>query len=273
MRLARLALVTAAPFALAAAWAQMPTAPAPAAPQGYLPPGSIDLTHVLPPAPVKHDIRYETDRQVFRAMQKRVGTPRWDYATSDVKYDTPTMLKDFSCAAGVTLSQQGTPTTYRLLSTASVDTSRANNAAKDYWKRQRPFWIDHGKTCEALDSLGKSFDYPSGHTTKGWTLGLILAELLPDRATPILERARAYGESRIVCGVHNMSAVESGRLGATISMEAVRVAPAFQADLAAARSELVQAKLSQAAPDAAQCAADEAVLGPSVLAGLRKKAS
>jgi acid phosphatase (class A) len=33
-------------------------------------------------------------------------------------------------------------------------------------------------------------------------MGLILAELAPERATPILNRGRAYGESRVVCGVH-----------------------------------------------------------------------
>ena len=259
-------LAVAVPLALATAWAQAP------APQGYLP-SAVDLSGVLPPAPVKGDIRYQTDRKVFRAMQHRIGTPRWNYATRDVKYDTPTMLRDFSCAAGIVLSEQGTPATFRLLSNASVDASRANNAAKDHWQRLRPFWIDKGRTCEALESLGKSFDYPSGHTTKGWTLGLILGELLPDRATPILERARAYGESRIVCGVHNMSAVEAGRLGATTTMTSVRTTPAFEADLATARAELAQARLSQPAPDAAQCAADEAVLGPSVLAGLTKRGS
>ena len=267
MRAARLMLAAVVPVLLAAAGAQAPT------PQGYIAPGAIDLPRILPPAPVKGDIRYETDRKVFRAMQHRVGSPRWAYATSDVKYDTPSMLKDFSCAAGVVLSEQGVPATFRLLSMASVDTSRANNAAKEYWQRLRPFWIDRGKTCEGLDTLGRSFDYPSGHTTKGWTLGLILAELLPDRVGPILSRARAYGESRIVCGVHNASAVEAGRLGATATMTAVRVTPAFRADLEAARIELAQARLVQPRPDATQCAADDAVLGPSVLAGLTKKGS
>ena len=41
---------------------------------------------------------------------------------------------------------------------------------------------------------------------------MILAELEPDRASDILVRARAYGESRVVCGVHNASAVEGGRI-------------------------------------------------------------
>ncbi|NIJ07151.1 acid phosphatase (class A) [Sphingomonas vulcanisoli] len=236
-------------------------------PAGYLAPGSVDLTKVLAPAPVEGDIRYETDRKVFRAMKAMVGSPRWQAATADVKYDTRSMMKDFSCATGIDLTPEATPLLYRLLGMASVDTGRANGTAKDTWKRLRPLWIDDGVTCESKESLGKSYDYPSGHTTKGWTLGLILAGLVPGRATPILTRARAYGESRIVCRVHNMSAVEAGRIGASAVMDAVEQTPAYQADFAAAKVELAHAK---PVADSGTCAAEAALLGPSVLAGLKE---
>ena len=236
-------------------------------PAGYLAPGAVDITTVLPPAPIAGDIRDEADRTVFRAMKRQVGTPRWRAAAADIPYDTPTMMKDFSCATGLTLSPEATPATYRLLGMASVDTGRANSIAKDYWKRLRPFWIDKGEICEGMDTLGKSLDYPSGHTTKGWTLGLVLAGLVPERATPILTRARAYGESRIVCRVHSMSAVEAGRVGATSVMAAVAQTPAYKADFAAAKAELAHAR---PVADAGACAAETALLGPSVLAGLTK---
>jgi membrane-associated phospholipid phosphatase len=45
--------------------------------------------------------------------------------------------------------------------------------------------------------------------------GLILAELVPEAASDVLARARAFGQSRIVCGVHNASAVEAGWMTAT----------------------------------------------------------
>ncbi|UAK26724.1 phosphatase PAP2 family protein [Sphingomonas nostoxanthinifaciens] len=236
---------------------------------GYLPLHAIDLTKVLPPAPQEGDIRYATDRKIFKAMKARIGSPRWDLATSDVDLATPAVMRDFACATGIALSPTTTPATYRLLDTASRDTSNANNDAKDQYRRLRPFWIDKGETCQPKKDLGKSYDYPSGHTTKGWTVGLVLADALPDRATPILTRARAYGESRIVCRVHNFSAVENGRLSATVTMEAVRATPAYQADLAAAKAELAAARASTPAPDAGACAAEAALIGPSVLAGLK----
>ena len=52
--------------------------------------------------------------------------------------------------------------------------------------------VSSGLACTARsEALAKSPDYPSGHASWGWAVGLILAELAPDRAVPILQRARA----------------------------------------------------------------------------------
>lgn len=238
---------------------------------GYLP-ETLDITAVVPPAPQKGDIRYDADRKVFKATRAALSTPRGRLATSDVPSSVIDVMKDFSCAAGVRISPETTPATYRLLLNANGDTARANNYAKNYWKRLRPFLIDKGPVCEDKDDLAKSYDYPSGHTTRGWTFGLVLSDVEPDRATPILVRARSYGESRIVCGAHNMSAIEAGRLGATVTMQAVRETPGYQADLAAARTELAAARANSAlTPDAGACSIEAALVQPSVIAGLHRK--
>lgn len=255
------------------AWRLAPLAPlallaAADRPAGYLNGATVDLTVIVPPPPVKGDIRYQTDRQVFRAMKRWIGSPRWQAATADVIYATPTMEQDFACATGLSLTPGRFPAVTRLIDNASADTGRANNYAKEYWQRLRPFRIDAGETCEDKRELGNSYDYPSGHTTKGWTVGLVLADVMPDRAGPILTRARAYGESRIVCRVHNYSAVENGRLGATVTMATVRQSPGYLADLAAARAEVAAARGDAAAPDGPRCAAQNKLLDPSVLTGL-----
>jgi acid phosphatase (class A) len=103
-------------------------------------------------------------------------------------------------------------------------------------------------------------DYPSGHATWGWTVGLILAKAQPQRADAILARARAYGESRVVCGVHNASSVEAGRINAEGLVAALETAPDFRADLAAVRAELDAARAAGPAPDKARCDAQAALL-------------
>ena len=237
--------------------------------KGYLD-TPVDITTIVPDAPQKGDVRYEADRKVFRATRAMFNTPRGRLATSDVPSGVIDVMKDFSCAAGVKLSPETTPATYRLLANANADTGRANNLAKDHWKRLRPFLIDKGPVCESKDELAKSYDYPSGHTTRGWTFGMVLTDAEPDRATPIQIRARSYGESRIVCGAHNMSAVEAGRLGATVTMDSVRQTAAYQADLEAARAELRAARANPAlAPEAGACSAEAGLVAKSVLVGVK----
>ena len=237
--------------------------------KGYLE-SPVDITSIVPDAPQKGDVRYEADRKVFRATRATLDTPRGRLATSDVPSGVVDVMKDFSCAAGVKLSPETTPATYRLLANANADTARANNLAKDHWKRLRPFLIDKGPVCDSKEELAKSYDYPSGHATRGWTFGMVLTDAEPDRATPIQIRARSYGESRIVCGAHNMSAIEAGRLGATVTMDTVRQSLAYQADLQAARAELKAARADSAlAPDAAACATEAGLIAKSVLVGVR----
>ena len=240
------------------------------APAGYLGGATLDITGIVPPAPAPGDIRDKADHKVYLAMKRLIGGPRWQAATADVDYRTPAIERDFACATGLPLSPDRFPATSRLLANASADTSRATGAAKERWRHPRPYRADGGETCEDKAELGESYDYPSGHATLGWTFGLVLADVLPGRAGPILARAREYGESRIVCRVHTMSAVETARLGATATMATVRQTPAYLADLAAARAEAAAAHAGAEKPDAVTCAAEERVLAPSVVDGLRK---
>lgn len=207
-------------------------------PQGYLAPGTFDLLQVLPPAPLKGDARYKADRIVFKQTRGMIGSPRYQLATSDADYGQPALMKDFSCAVGISLTPENAPRTKALVDRALVDTEGQTKTAKAFYKRQRPYKIDRGEICQRKSDLADSYDYPSGHTTLGWTWAEVLTDLLPERATQVQARGRAYGDSRFICGAHNMSAVEGGKLSAGATMAVVRTTPAYQADAAAARAEL-----------------------------------
>ncbi len=205
---------------------------------GYLAPDAVDILAILPPAPAAGDPRFEADRAIFKTTRRFAGSPRWALATTDVSRATPDLLRDFSCAAGLVLTEDAAPSLVHLLKTADADTGHAAGFAKDHFKRLRPFLIDPGETCEPTESLAKGYDYPSNHATQGWTWGTLLAELIPERASALLARGRAYGDSRIVCGAHNASAVEAARLTAASVIAVLHTSAAFQADLKTAHAEL-----------------------------------
>ena len=230
-----------------------PAKSAPPPPQPYLGDAIPDTYRILPPAPVEGTARYEADRKMFLGTRNLKDSPRWALALNDDNIGL--LRKDLSCALGVELTDQNAPRFAALMRRVGRDASNLTNLPKDQFKRLRPFLIDKGPICIDPDGgIAKSFDYPSGHVTYSWTVGLILAELAPDRATDILIRSRAFGESRLICGVHNMSAVESGRTNASIVVAALHGSAEFRADMDAARSEIAAARKAGPAPSPAACA-------------------
>lgn len=216
-------------------------------------------TAILPPAPVQGSARYAADREVFRTTRALENTPRWEQAKRDVPLGVPDMLSNYSCAAGINLSAIKTPILAGLLTRVSADAERAIEPAKAANKRQRPLLIDAGPTCQPREKLADSYDYPSGHATWGWSTGLILAELVPERSTEILTRARVYAESRVVCGAHNLSAIEAGATNAAALVATLHGSEDFRAAMEAARHEIAAAREAEKiAPDAKVCAVEAA---------------
>lgn len=218
-------------------------------------------TAILPRAPLAGSPVDEADRRVFRETRRLDGSPRWALATADVPMAVPAMLRAFRCAAGVPLDPVKTPILAGLLTRVSADAERAIEPAKAAHRRRRPHLVDGGPTCEPPEKLAGSHDYPSGHATWGWSIGLILAELIPGRSTEILTRARIYAESRVVCGAHNLSAIQAGAINAASLVAALHASQGFRAAMEAARHEIVAARAA-GAPDGSECAESDDAATP-----------
>jgi acid phosphatase (class A) len=225
-----------------------------------------DVLKLVPASPKADDPQDKADQATFRATRSLEGSPRWAMALADNTITQPAVMKGFQCALGIGLTAENAPKTLALLRKANIDTGAAANLLKNTFKRKRPFETMEGAVClsanDAANLAKGSPDYPSGHSTYGWTLGLILAELMPDRATAILGRARAFGDSRTVCGVHSVSAVNAGRQTATVVLTAMHGVAAFRTDMDAARAEL-EALRAQPVPEAEWCPLERTTLAGS----------
>lgn len=227
---------------------------------GYLAGHEPDTLAALTPAPVPGSIRDRSDREIFTSTRALEGTPRWRLAQADADLSVAAFLKDFGCAAGVRLTPENAPALTKVLRRMTPDLASAYNGPKDHFKRPRPYLRDSGPICVAHSpALDQGYDYPSGHATFAWGWGLILADLLPDRAGAILGRARAFGESRVVCGVHSASAIGESRSAAATLFAALQADPAFQSDRAAARTELAALRITSHGPGPEICATEAAL--------------
>jgi acid phosphatase (class A) len=223
----------------------------------YLTPDRMpDGVAILPPPPAPGSAAARADRAIFEATRKLQGTPRWRIATEDVS-NAP--LDRYACALGMKLDAGRAPALAHVLDRAG--TGEMVNRVKAHYQVRRPYLGTEAAICEPKTRhLAENGDYPSGHAANGWLEGLILAELVPDRATAILARARAYGESRAVCGSHSASAVQAGWMAGSAMFAVLVGTPGFQRDLKAARDELASIGPGAAVPDPRQCKAEQAAL-------------
>ncbi|HTC37264.1 MAG TPA: phosphatase PAP2 family protein [Bryobacteraceae bacterium] len=232
--------VTGALFASAIAVGGQPAAPARM--PGYLTSSQTsDVVRIVPAAPKTGDARFEADMSIFRSTRSLEGSARWTFAQSDDNLSVSGLLHAFSCSLGLTLTPENAPKLVALINRASADATAASNVIKIRYQHKRPFQIAEADVCvspEGKEALKRSPDYPSGHTTVSWETGLILSQLAPDDAVDVLARARAFGQSRVACGVHSLGAVEAGWMTATAVFAMQLSSPDFRKDLGAAQSEL-----------------------------------
>jgi acid phosphatase (class A) len=231
-------------------------------PAGYLTPETLpDAALILPPPPAVGSARDEADRDVFRKTRALEGSPRWGLAQNDVPTAPASMMQNFACALGAELTPQNAPKLNMLMSRVGLQLGAQVASVKDLFKRPRPYLIQDGPICVARShELDESPDYPSGHSTWGFANALILAQMAPERSGQILARGRAFGESRVVCGVHSPSAVEAGRLNGAAIVAALNASPAFRADFETAKAEVDAARAKGLADEATMpggtCAAE-----------------
>lgn len=199
------------------------------------------LIDFLPAPPVPGDPDFERDVAIYQGTRSEKGSPRWEQATFDA--DDKAHLEDlFLDAFGLRITPQGAPATRKLLNMVIDAMAKTIDPAKDHYMRTRPFvhFNAVGSTCSPLQEIRllTNGSYPSGHSGRGWGLALVLAEISPERQEAILKRGYELGQSRVICGVHWQSDVDSARLGASVAMIQLHNNPEFLHLLEKAKAEI-----------------------------------
>jgi acid phosphatase (class A) len=234
-----LAGLCAAPLALQA---QTPAAHAskPAKMLIVLAPADIDPSRLLPPPAADHSAAQAMELADLHNIIAAATSERMTQAKWDDEHEDPSA---FFQTIGGGFDLKTLPATAEVLRVVMNDQAIAASAAKKLFLRKRPWVADPTiSTCDPNDNPLSS--YPSGHSMMGFSVGMILAALMPEKAQAILARASDYAFSREICGSHYPSDTHASQALAAAVATAMLKSPAFAPKFDAARAELRAAGLT-----------------------------
>jgi acid phosphatase (class A) len=210
-----------------------------------------DPSHLLPSPPEDGSASQrkelaEVERLVKSRMPERFAQAVWDNDHEDASAFAATIGPDFDL--------NKLPATAKLLAVMLNDQSVVASASKVFFHRKAPVaaagdsvvsyrdWSCDKDVKKPSDRALRS--YPSGHATMGYTLGIVLAALMPEKSQVILARAADYAYSREVCGDHYHSDTEASHaLGNALGIMLLNNA-ALKPQIEASRAELLAAHLT-----------------------------
>ena len=178
------------------------------------------------------------DEKIFLKTRSYKGSARWQQAISDAKATRAELIGSFSCATGHQLDPKTMPNFVKLFTKINEDAEKLTRQSKKEFKIPRPYIVYGGASC----ARPSGYDYPSGHAMEGWTVARLLVEFFPERRAAIFTRARSFAESRVICGVHSVSAVEVDEHYSERLFERLKKLKTFQNDLSITRSEMEKLK-------------------------------
>ena len=196
----------------------------------------------LPPKP--SEAAFYNDWLRYEWGKSMRDTERGKVAAEDAVHTLEYFAKIFSEPFGLEISKENTPEIYALLDRLLATTRMCNQKSKARLMRVRPFMQFHEPTPvpEDEERLSTNSSYPSGHTTMGWAIALVLSDINPERQDEILQRGFEYGESRVIVGFHYQSDVDAARVITSTLVNRMHAKEDFVKQLQKAKAEFLSKK-------------------------------
>jgi acid phosphatase (class A) len=207
----------------------------------YIDASIFNIDSTIPPPPISSSFEYKLEVEFMKNRISKLSDAQKELAIKDALNEGVGFFSDTLPGFDITKL----PKTKFLFDKVKYNAGYEAKAFKNYFKTKRPYQADpdiHACVAPKPSNLDRS--YPSGHTTMGYAMGVVLANLIPEKAKEIMERTRLYGENRINCGAHFPSDVSGGQvLGSLVAKELLRNNE-FQLLMKASKEEIISAGLT-----------------------------
>ncbi|MCB8882429.1 phosphatase PAP2 family protein [Acidisoma cellulosilytica] len=201
----------------------------------YIDPSQVDLDLLLAPPPVLGSAKESVDlATVVKAQADRTAEE-----AVDAEADHERSVFRFADVLGPQFTPENLPFATGFFARVYADEKQIVFQTKAHFNRPRPFMVD--ANLSPMVEPRKTPSYPSGHTTFAYVMAIILANMVPEKAGPIFDRAAEYGYNRVVAGAHFPTDIEAGRISGTVIDSVFFHDQAFLGDFYQARAEVRQA--------------------------------
>ena len=208
----------------------------------YIDGGIFNLDSTIPPPPISSSFEYKLEVEFMKNRIAKLSDAQKELAIKDALNESVGFFSD--TLAGFDIAKL--PKTKSLFDKVKYNAGYEARAFKNYFKTKRPYQVDADiQACVPPKPSNLDRSYPSGHTTMGYAMGVVLANLVPEKAKEIMERSRLYGENRINCGAHFPSDVSGGQVLGTLVAKELLKNNEFQLLMKASKEELASAGLTR----------------------------
>lgn len=192
----------------------------------------LDLLKILPPPPANDSAQTKAELGEILTLQVTRTPEMVARAQADVVEDVWRFAELF----GPNFNKEKLPVFAAFFERVVETEGAVIDPAKDVWKRPRPHQLS--ELVKPAVKISNSGAWPSGHTTVGTLMGIVLSNMVPEKRALIMARAWEYGNNRVVGGIHYRSDVEMGRIAGSLIAQDIMGHDDFKAEFAPARAEL-----------------------------------
>ncbi|MFZ6657772.1 acid phosphatase [Undibacterium sp. TJN19] len=200
--------------------------------QPYITSKDLDLNKFLAPPPVIDSLKMK--EELAEVLNRQVT--RTNDMAARAQADAIENIWRFSEVVGPDFKVEKLPKLNAFFIRVLASEGPVTDPAKEFWKQPRPH--QYSDLVKPVVNRSKSFSYPSGHATAGTLMAVVLANMLPEKKTEIMQRGDEYANNRLIAGIHFRSDIEAGKIAGTLIAYNLMSRADFNTDFEIAKNEL-----------------------------------
>ena len=202
----------------------------------YITASDVDFPGLLPPPPTESSLEGKRDLQTLLDLQKNMTPERMAAIRRDLDQSVYTVA---GSVLGPKFTKENFPLAGEFFAKVVKDGGVGVGPIKQKYKKLRPFqYSKEIKTPEDIAKAAGGPTYPSGHSSTGALIPIVLGMMVPEKREALYERGWEYGVNRMTSGAAYPSDFEGGHIAAALAVHEMLKNPAFRADYEAVKAEV-----------------------------------